>query len=164
MNYIRHLCEIWRDHNVDRRQYIDYVKEQTAAHPGQSWDQMLLGFKLNKLRTKVLPKKGISKGYQKLESMMMSFVADSLDRPDRYVWAIFFHPVRSSGVSDFNTLSIECLSCYFSGYHLEDVFIDYAQNTGIAPTLCSYHKTFVGAIDSGAVPVPGVCRDDFSLM
>ena len=80
--------------------YIDYVKEQTAAHPGQSWDQMLLGFKLNKLRTKVLPKKGISKGYQKLESMMMSFVADSLGRPDRYVWAIIFHPVRSSGVSD----------------------------------------------------------------
>ena len=53
-----------------------------------------------------------------------------------------------------NTLSIECLSCYFSGYHLEDFFIDYAQNTGIAPTLCSYHKTFVGAIDSGAVPAP----------
>ena len=21
--------------------YIDYVKEQTAAHPGQSWDHML---------------------------------------------------------------------------------------------------------------------------
>ncbi|HIX63562.1 MAG TPA: hypothetical protein H9852_03945 [Candidatus Mediterraneibacter colneyensis] len=31
--------------------YIDHVKEQTAAHPGESWDQMLLGFKLNKLRT-----------------------------------------------------------------------------------------------------------------
>ena len=41
--------------------YIDHVKEQTAAHPGESWDQMLLGFKLNKLRTKLLPKKGISK-------------------------------------------------------------------------------------------------------
>lgn len=74
--------------------YIDHVKEQTAAHPGESWDQMLLGFKLNKLRAKVLPKKGISKGYQKLEAMMMSFVADSLGRPDSYVWGSF-HPVRS---------------------------------------------------------------------
>ena len=55
---------------------------------------MLLGFKLNKLRAKVLPKKGISKGYQKLEAMMMSFVADSLGRPDSYVWGSF-HPVRS---------------------------------------------------------------------
>ena len=71
--------------------YIDYVKEQTSEHPGESWDKMLLGFKLNKLRTKLLPKKGISKGYQKLEAMMMSFVADSLARPDSYVWGnIFF--------------------------------------------------------------------------
>ena len=42
----------------------------------------------------------------------------------------------------------------FFRYHLEDYFIDCAQNAGLAPTLCSYHKTFVGAIDSGAVPVP----------
>ena len=80
--------------------YIDYVKEQTSEHPGESWDKMLLGFKLNKLRTKLLPKKGISKGYQKLEAMMMSFVADSLARRTATCGAIFFHPVRSSGVSD----------------------------------------------------------------
>ena len=134
--------------------YIDHVKEETTEHPGESWAQMLLGFKLNKLRTKLLPKKGISKGYQKLEAMMMSFVADSLGRPDSYVWGNIFSPCEIIGCFGLNTLSIECLSCYFSGYHLEDFFIDYAQNTGIAPTLCSYHKTFVGAIDSGAVPVP----------
>lgn len=134
--------------------YIDYVKEQTQAKPGQTWDKMLLGFKANKLRMKLLPQKGLAKGYQKLETMMMSFVADSLGRPDSYVWGNIFSPCEIMNSIGLSTLSIECLSCYFSGYHLEDYFIDYAQNTGIAPTLCSYHKTFVGAIDSGAVPVP----------
>ena len=134
--------------------YIDYVKEQTVEHPGESWEKMLLGFKANKLRTKLLPKKGISKGYQKLEAMMMSFVSDSLEKPESYVWGNIFAPSELISCFGLQTLSIECLSCYFSGYHLEDFFIDYAQNTGIAPTLCSYHKTFVGAIDSGAVPVP----------
>ena len=134
--------------------YIDYVKEKTVSSPGESWDRMLLGFKANKLRTKILPKKGISRGYQKLEAMMMSFVADSLRKSDSYVWGNIFSPCEIIGSFGLNTLSIECLACYFSGYHLEDYFIDFAQNTGIAPTLCSYHKTFVGAIDSGAVPVP----------
>ncbi|HIY00657.1 MAG TPA: 2-hydroxyacyl-CoA dehydratase family protein [Candidatus Blautia faecipullorum] len=134
--------------------YIDYVKEKTVENPGESWDKMLLGFKANKLRAKLLPKKGISKGYQRLEAMMMSFVADSLGRSDSYVWGNIFSPCEIIGCFGLSTLSIECLSCYFSGYHLEDFFIDYAQNTGIAPTLCSYHKTFVGAIDSGSVPVP----------
>ncbi len=134
--------------------YIDHVKKDTEARPGESWNEMLLGFQLNKLRTKLLPKKGLSRGYQKLEAMMMSFVADSLARPDSYVWGNIFAPCEIMGAFGLSTLSIECLACYFSGYHLEDFFIDYAQNTGIAPTLCSYHKTFVGAIDSGAVPVP----------
>lgn len=135
--------------------YIDYVKQQTVEKPGQSWSKMLLGFQANKLRTKLLPKKNLSRGYQKLENMMMSFVSDSLSRPDSYIWGNIFAPAELIRCFDRNTLSIECLSCYLSGYHLEDYFIDFAQNNGIAPTLCSYHKTFVGAVDSGAVPVPG---------
>ena len=135
--------------------YIDYVKEQTINNPGQSWGKMLLGFKANKLRMKLLPNKKLSRGYQKLEEMMMSFVADALGRPDSYVWGNIFSPCEIVQCFGRSTLSIECLACYLSGYHLEDYFIDYAQNLGIAPTLCSYHKTFVGAIDSDAVSVPG---------
>ena len=134
--------------------YIDYVKEQTIEDPRKSWGKMLLGFQANKVRTKILPKKNLAKGYQKLEAMMMSFVADALCQPDSYVWGNIFSPCELIRCFGLKTLSIECLSCYLSGYHLEDYFIDYAQNTGIAPTLCSYHKTFVGAIDSDAVPVP----------
>ena len=66
----------------------------------------------------------------------------------------YFRPSEIIRCFGLNTLSIECLSCYLGGYHLEDYFIDFAQNEGIAPTLCSYHKTFVGAMDSGAVPAP----------
>lgn len=134
--------------------YIDYVKESTMENPGESWGKILMGFRANKLRTKLLPKKGMAKGYQKLEAMMMSLVSDSLAKEDSYVWGNIFAPCEIIRCFELNTLSIECLACYLSGYHLEDYFIDYAQNTGIAPTLCSYHKTFVGAIDSGAVPVP----------
>lgn len=134
--------------------YIDYVKEQTIEDPKKSWGKILLGFQANKLRTKILPKKGLAKGYQKLEAMMMSFVADALSHSESYVWGNIFSPCEITQCFGLRTLSIECLACYLSGYHLEDYFIDYAQNTGIAPTLCSYHKTFVGAIDSDAVPVP----------
>ncbi len=134
--------------------YIDYVKKQTIQDPEESWKKILMGFKANKLRMNLIPRKGISKGYQKLEAMMMSFVADSLARPDSYIWGNIFAPCELVRCFQMGTLSIECLACYLGGYHLEDHFIDYAQNAGIAPTLCSYHKTFVGAIESGAVPVP----------
>ena len=134
--------------------YIDYVKKQAISQPEKSWDKMVLGFQANKLKTKLLPKKDISKGYQKLESMMMSFVADALLKEESYVWGNIFAPCEIMECLGLHTLSIECLSCYLTGYHLEDYFIDFAQNSGIAPTLCSYHKTFVGAADSGVIPNP----------
>ena len=134
--------------------YIDYVKASTIKDPSGSWGKILMGFKANKLRTKLLPDKELARGYGRLEAMMMSFVADSLSRPKSYVWGNIFAPSEVIRCFGLNTLSIECLSCYLGGYHLEDYFIDFAQNEGIAPTLCSYHKTFVGAMDSGAVPAP----------
>ena len=134
--------------------YINYVNHEVKKEPEKGWNWMVRGFQANKLKTRLLPNSGISKGYQKLESMMMSLVADSLGHEGSYVWGNIFAPEEIFQCFDRRTLSIECLSCYFSGYHLEDYFIDCAQNAGLAPTLCSYHKTFVGAVESGALKAP----------
>ena len=134
--------------------YIDHVKEEAINRPEKSCDKILLGFRANKWRMKLLPNRNLSRGYQKLETMMMSLVADSLSREGSYVWGNIFAPCELMQCFGLHTLSIECLSCYMSGYHLEDYFIDYAQNIGIAPTLCSYHKTFVGGVESKVVKKP----------
>lgn len=134
--------------------YIDHVKEEAINRPEKSWDKILLGFRANKWRMKLLPNRNLSRGYQKLETMMMSLVADSLSREGSYVWGNIFAPCELMQCFGLHTLSIECLSCYMSGYHLEDYFIDYAQNIGITPTLCSYHKTFVGGVESKVVKKP----------
>lgn len=134
--------------------YIDHVKEEAINRPEKSWDKILLGFRANKWRMKLLPNRNLSRGYQKLETMMMSLVADSLSREGSYVWGNIFAPCELMQCFGLHTLSIECLSCYMSGYRLEDYFIDYAQNIGIAPTLCSYHKTFVGGVESKVVKKP----------
>lgn len=134
--------------------YINYVNHEVKKEPEKGWNWMVRGFQANKLKTRLLPNSGISKGYQKLERMMMGLVADSLGHEGSYVWGNIFAPEEIFQCFDRWTLSIECLSCYFSGYHLEDYFIDCAQNAGLAPTLCSYHKTFVGAVESGALKAP----------
>lgn len=131
--------------------YINYVKNDAMKKPEKSWDKIILGYKANKWITAIAPNRNISKGYQKLETMMMALVADSLAKKDSYVWGNIFAPSEIMQCFGLNTLSIECLSCYLGGFHLEDYFIDYAQDMGIAPTLCSYHKTFVGGVESGVI-------------
>ncbi len=132
--------------------YIQYVKTKTEAEPEKSWDKILFGFKANCLRTHFLPNKNITKGYQKLEDMMMNMVAESLSHKKSYIWGNIFAPCELIHSFGLNSLSIECLSCYVAGYHLEDFFIDFAQSLGFAPTLCSYHQTFIGAVESGTIP------------
>ena len=134
--------------------FIGYVKSEAIHHPEKSWNKILFGFQANKWRMKLLPNKNMAKGYQKLEQMMMSLVSDSLYQKERYVWGNIFAPCELIQCFDLATLSIECLACYMSGYHLEDYFIDYAQDLGIAPTLCSYHTTFVGVVESGVIKSP----------
>ena len=121
--------------------YINYVNQEVKQEPDKGWSRMILGFQANKWRTRLLPKKNLSKGYQKLESLMMSLVAESLGREDRYVWGNIFAPCEIMECFGLNTLSIECLSCYFSGYHLEDYFIDSAQNSGIHHAIFIHHAS-----------------------
>ncbi len=135
-------------------QYIQYVRERTIKEPEKSWDKILLGFRMNSLRMHFFPNRKLARGYQKLEEMMMKHVADSLSRPHSYVWGNIFAPCELVNAFGLRLLSIESLACYLSGYHLEDFFIDFAQSIGLAPTLCSYHKAFVGAVESGVVPTP----------
>lgn len=58
--------------------YINYVKNDAMKKPEKSWDKIILGYKANKWITAIAPNRNISKGYQKLETMMMALVADSL--------------------------------------------------------------------------------------
>ena len=85
---------------------------------------------------------------------LIHILADSLSREGSYVWGNIFTPCELVHCFGLRTLSIEVLSCYMSGFHLEDYFIDYAQDIGLAPTLCSYHKTFVGGVESGVIQKP----------
>lgn len=134
--------------------YIEYAKDMAQTSPEKGWERIKLGFQANCLRTTILPNKNIAKGYQKLEDMMMKFMAGALSHEGRYIWGNIFAPCEIFDSMGFRMLSIECLGCYLSGFRLEEYFIDYAQSLGLAPTLCSYHKNFIGSVASGVVPAP----------
>ena len=63
--------------------YINYVNQEVKKDPQKGWDHMVLGFSANKWRSRLLPRPGLARGYQKLEALMMSLVADSLSHKNR---------------------------------------------------------------------------------
>ena len=48
----------------------------------------------------------------------------------------------------------EALACYLAAAGSERIFIETAENNGLPKTMCSYHKSFIGMVESGVLPKP----------
>jgi hypothetical protein len=86
--------------------------------------------------------------------MSDKLTAYGIQHPESYAWTNIFAPVEILQNFDISCVSMECIASFLSGYYLEDELIDSAEAAGIASTLCSYHKNFIGAVDEGLLPMP----------
>lgn len=134
--------------------YGQIIKKYAGTKPETARKLIQTGLHLELFRTKHFLPKDMPKAYQKLNSLAVKSTLFSFEHPEQTAWTNIFTPVEILQCFGLNALSIECLSSFISGFTCEDFFIDYAEQKGIAPTLCSYHKNFLGTADSGVVPKP----------
>ena len=132
--------------------YGNIIKKYAPEHPLAAFRMIKAGLALERFRTKHLADKNLPGAYRYLNTYAVNEVLAALKHPEQSVWANIFAPVELLQCFGVHSLSIECLSSFLSGFTIENYFLDYAENEGIAPTLCSYHKNFIGAIDSGVIP------------
>ena len=91
---------------------------------------------------------------QYLARLMMDTMIRPLERPEESAIVSIFTPceiLQEAGLHQFN---VEGFSCYLSASKAERAFLQQAENTGISETLCSYHKTFIGAAQKKVLPKP----------
>ena len=93
-----------------------------------------------------------------LTHLAMESVLKALDHPEKSCWTNIFAPVEIMQCFGLQCVSMECLSSFMSGFKIEDYLIDYAQNEGIASTLCSYHKNFHVGLPPSAHSYPASAR------
>lgn len=134
--------------------YGNFIKKTTPNNPELALNMIKLGLFYEQNRLEKFPNRKIPKAYQKLNLIAVKSLYDALKSPKRSVWANIFSPVELLQCFDLNPLSIECFSSFMSGFHIEDMCIDAAEKSGIAETLCSYHKAFIGAGEAGILPSP----------
>ena len=134
--------------------YGNYIKQYSEAHPAVSRKMIDVGLRLEQARVRFLSDKRMPSAYRMLNSLAVRMIRKGLANPKDTAWTNLFSPVEILQCFDLNCLSLEAISSFFSGFTIEDHFINLAEGAGIAPTLCSYHKCFLGAMLSGVLPVP----------
>jgi len=135
--------------------YGNIVRKQlTGKHPEKAAKLIQTGLRLEQFRCRHLADKRMPKAYQYLNYEAIKVVADRLENPGKTVLTNIFAPTELLQSFGLGGISMECLASYLSGFRLEDYFIDAAENAGIAPTLCSYHRNFLGAVECGILGKP----------
>lgn len=136
------------------RTYGNLIAKVMKNHPVAARRMVDAGLTEELVRLKHFPPEQMPKGLNRLNYMAMKSVRNALREPEKTCWVNILAPVEILQCFGLNGLSIECVSSFMSGFKMEDYFLNEAESTGIAPTLCSYHRNFIGIMDYNIFPNP----------
>lgn len=103
------------------------------------------GWEAQKIRQKLTTDKMLMPADRYLAELMMNTMIRPLKTPDQSAIVSIFTPCELLQEVGLNPYNVEGFSCYLAGTHIERGCIQQAENSGLSETLCSYHKTFLGA-------------------
>lgn len=132
--------------------YGNLIKKYTPEHPVAARRMIETGLFLENFRAKHLSDKRIPKAYIELNSLAVRGILSGIRNPDATAWTNLFAPVEILQSFGLQCVSAEAFSSFMSGFMIEDLFLSEAEAMGIAPTLCSYHKCFLGLTESRVLP------------
>lgn len=123
-------------------------------HPTMARELLKFGWQAQDLRYRFVPERRLSPANRYLAHMMMECMLWPLRDPERSVLVSIFTPCELLQEAGLHPYNVEGFSSYISGTKAEQYFLQRAENLGISETMCSYHKTFIGAALSGLMPHP----------
>ena len=130
------------------------VEAWSNQNPQRARTLLRTGWEAQNLKNRFSPDKRLQPADRKLARIMMDAMLAPLQDPEHSAMVSVFTPCEMLQEVGLNPYNVEAFSCYLSGSQAERGFLQQAENTGISETLCSYHKTFLGAAQKGVLPKP----------
>ncbi|MDO4339287.1 MAG: 2-hydroxyacyl-CoA dehydratase family protein [Eubacteriales bacterium] len=132
----------------------DYVERLSENHQGTAQWLLKTGWEAQELKFRFAPDKRLLPADRYLAYMMMDTMLQPLRKPQESAVVSVFTPCELLQEVSLNPYNVESFSCYLAASCAERVCLQQAENDGISETLCSYHKTFIGAARRGILPKP----------
>lgn len=133
--------------------YSDLLKNN-MDNPEKVRKMIKAGYNLEYVNLNLFGDKDLPKSLRYLARLCMRFTLDPMKNPDNAAFVNVFTPTEFLHAFGMSPQLIEAYSSYMSGARCEDAFINKAESAGIADSLCSYHKTFLGAAMSDVLQKP----------
>jgi len=132
----------------------NYIEKWCENTPDRARWLLTKGWDAQDLKFRLAPSKKINSSDQYLARMMMKVMLQPLKHPDQSVLVSVFTPCELMQEAGLYPYNVESFSCYLTASSAERAFLQSAEDSGLSETLCSYHKTFIGAAEKGLLPKP----------
>ena len=129
-----------------------YVERYSDIRPERARWLLQKGWEVQKLRQKATTDRRLIPADRYLAALMMNTMIAPLKHPERSAIVSIFTPCEMLQEAGLHPYNVEGFSCYLAASHAERSCIQQAENSGLSETLCSYHKTFLGAAEKGLLP------------
>jgi benzoyl-CoA reductase/2-hydroxyglutaryl-CoA dehydratase subunit BcrC/BadD/HgdB len=130
------------------------ITRKAFDDPNKARRLIRAGAGLQKFRWKVFPDRSIPKSLQELNHVFFQYLYEPLKYPERSAYVNLFAPCEILHAFGIFPMFVESIATFISGFLCEDLAIDQAESIGISETLCSFHKTFIGAVEKEVLPHP----------
>lgn len=134
--------------------YGKYIEKWANTSPDRARTLLKLGWEAQNVKYKLMPDKRLLPADRYLANLMMNTMLMPLKNPEECAIVSIFTPCEILQEAGLHPYNVEAFSCYLSASNAERAFLQQAENTGISETLCSYHKTFLGAAQKKILPKP----------
>jgi benzoyl-CoA reductase/2-hydroxyglutaryl-CoA dehydratase subunit BcrC/BadD/HgdB len=131
------------------------VTELAQSDPDRARRLLLTGYRAN-LMTLRSPKsaRSMTPSERFAAIAVMELIIKSLTRPGDAAMVSLFTPCELLFAAGLSPYSLEAVSGYLMGARCETRFQDRSAADGVPETMCSFHRTFLGAADTGLMPQP----------
>ncbi len=132
----------------------NYLEQLGAVHPGRARWLLKSGWEAQDVKYRMLPDRRLLPADQYLARIMMDAMVRPLKKPEQSAIVSVFTPCELLQEVGLNPYNVESFSSYICASQAERGCQQEAENNGLSETLCSYHKTFIGAAQRGILPKP----------
>jgi benzoyl-CoA reductase/2-hydroxyglutaryl-CoA dehydratase subunit BcrC/BadD/HgdB len=130
------------------------VGDAIIPSPQTALTLLKAGYKASSLQQELLPERRLLPHQRYVAALDTRAILRPLVRPDRSAMVNLFFPCELLHAMEIAPQFTEGLACYLNGAGCEQAFLGYAENAGVPPTLCSYHRVLLGAALSDVMPAP----------
>ncbi|WP_288528604.1 2-hydroxyacyl-CoA dehydratase subunit D [uncultured Eubacterium sp.] len=132
----------------------NYIYKTALTNPLSARKKLCFAFSTAGLMCKYFPTKKLLPSRQFMQWAAADSAITPLKTGKNSAIVSLYLPCEILHSIGISTLFPEALACYLAAARSEQIFIDTAEQNFVSQTMCSYHKAFIGMVETGVLPKP----------